>query len=129
MLDELGQLRLCLTHVDERIAVVAEHPEVTVEVEVHRRRLQARGIPGVDAYPTGLHGRPDVTVGKDAHLRRGRLAAATRPFAGEPTTTPPTRLGTGVTRPMLVWPGATAARSANRVSTSRFSCSRSSKDW
>ena len=59
--------------VDERVAVVAEHAEAVVEVEVHRRRLQVRRVVRVDADAAGLELGADVAVGEDAHRARFSL--------------------------------------------------------
>ena len=67
---QLREVRLGLADIDERIAVVAEDAELPVEMEVHGGRLEAVGVPRVDAHPPGLDGRADVPVGEDAHRRR-----------------------------------------------------------
>src|SRR5450756_527621 len=43
-LDQLRELLLRFLRVDERCRVVAEHPEIAIGVEIHRRRLD-RGVP------------------------------------------------------------------------------------
>ena len=40
-LDQLGQVRLLVHHIDERVAVVTEDAELAVDVQVDRRRLHA----------------------------------------------------------------------------------------
>ena len=69
--DDLGQVRLRRARVDVGVAVVAEDPELAVEVEVDRRRLEAGRVVRVDADPARLEGRADVAIGEDAHRRRG----------------------------------------------------------
>ena len=72
---DLGQVRLLLARVDDRVAMVVEDAELAVEVQVHRRGLQAgrdrRGRRGCG--PPGA--RPDVAVGEDAHPTSVRGAA------------------------------------------------------
>ena len=46
---QLGQVGLRRAHVDVRVAVVAEDPERSIEVEVHRRRLQVDRVVRLDA--------------------------------------------------------------------------------
>ena len=64
---DLREAWLLDARVDVRVAVVVEDAEVAVQVEVHRRGLQAIGIEGVDADATLLEGGADVPVGEDAH--------------------------------------------------------------
>ncbi len=121
---QLGQVGLRLADIDEGIAVVAEHAELPVQVQVDRRRLEAVGVIRVDAHPTGFHGGADITVREDAHRRRGRRGVTPAGRAARES-----RLGDGATSSSETWPGTSGDRSANRVSTSRLSCSRSSNDW
>src|SRR3954469_5300552 len=101
---QLGQIRLRRADVDERIPVVAEDPEALVEVEVDRRRLEVLRVVRVDGDAAGLDGRAYIAVRQDAHERRAVAFG---------------RMSSGIVSP----------RSANRVSTSRLSASRSSKLW
>ena len=73
---QLGQVRLGLARVDERIAVVAKDPEAAVEVEVDRRRLEIGGVVGLDADPAGFELGPDVAIGEDAHGRPASSAGS-----------------------------------------------------
>ncbi len=50
-LDKLGQLLLFLLDVDERVEVVAEDAEVAVDAHVDARRLEQRGVVGIDLDP------------------------------------------------------------------------------
>ena len=68
-LDQLGQLRLLLAHVDVRVAAVAEDAEAVVQVQVHARRLDRLGHVRIDDDPAGLDLGADVAVGQD----HGRL--------------------------------------------------------
>ena len=52
-LDDLGQVFLGLLRVDVRRGVVAEHPEVAVDVQVHGRRLHIPILDRVDDDPLG----------------------------------------------------------------------------
>jgi len=64
-LDELGEVLLVLLHVDVAHRVVAEDPEVTVDVQVDRRRLNralVERLDGDSAFGEGLADRP---VGED----------------------------------------------------------------
>ena len=67
---QLGQVRLRRPRVDEGVAVVAEHPEAAVEVEVDRRGLEVRRVVRVDPDPARLELRADVPIGEDAHVVR-----------------------------------------------------------
>ena len=69
-LDELGELFLVLHHVDHSLAVVPEHPEEPVDMEVHRRRLDTPLREGIDDDAAGGKLVADRTVGQD----HGRLA-------------------------------------------------------
>jgi len=64
---QLGQVRLRLADVDERVAVVAEDPEAPIEVEVDRARLEVGRIVRLDPHAPRLQCGPDVAVGQDAH--------------------------------------------------------------
>src|SRR5438552_10045478 len=64
-LDQLGQLRLIGSHVDVRVAAVAEDPEAAIEVQIHARRLDRLGDERVDHDPPRIDLGPDVPVGED----------------------------------------------------------------
>ena len=74
---QVRQVGLGCAHVDVRVAVVAEHAEVGIQVQVDRRRLKARRIVRVDAHAARLKLGADIAVRQDGH--RGRLSQ------GEPT--------------------------------------------
>ena len=119
---DLGEVGLLDARVDVRVAVVVEDAELAVQVEVHRRGLQAIGVEGIDADATLLEGGADVAVGEDAHdgclepglpsgRRRGESAAA-------PRAARPTRRGATAATPSsstsrsVVCPGTRSVRSA-----------------
>ena len=64
-LDELGEVLLALLRVDEGRGVVAEHPEVAVDVEVDRRRLHRVRPERVDHDTPGGELLADGHVGED----------------------------------------------------------------
>ena len=64
-LDQLGEVVLGLLRVDERRRVVAEHPEVAVDVEVDRARLHARVVERVDDDAARRELFPEGLVGED----------------------------------------------------------------
>ncbi len=68
-LNELGEFLHVLLDVDVAHRVVAEHAEVAVDVEVDRRRLNARLVEWLDDDPAGGELFPDRTIGQD-HRRR-----------------------------------------------------------
>ena len=76
--EQLGQVRLRVAHVDVGVAVVAEDAERAVEVQVDRRWLEVARVVWIDADPAGFELGPDVAVGQDAHVRRAW------PLSGEP---------------------------------------------
>ena len=64
-LDELGQARHLLLHVDERVTRVGEDTELAVDVQVHRRRLDARRVEGVDDDASSIDLLADGAIGQD----------------------------------------------------------------
>ena len=62
--DQLGQVLLVLAHVDDPLGVVAKDPEVPVDVEVDRRRLDAVRAQGFDDDPPLVEGFADGPVGE-----------------------------------------------------------------
>src|SRR4029079_17371514 len=72
---QLGQVRLRVSDVDVRIAVVAEDAEPSVEVQVDRRGLEVLLIVRLDDDLAGLERRADVAIGQDAHRPESSHAA------------------------------------------------------
>src|SRR5690606_2297067 len=72
-LEQLGELLQVLLHVDVAHRVVAEDPEVAVEVQVDGGGLHARAVERVDDDAAGLDLLADGAVGEDH--RRATLAA------------------------------------------------------
>ena len=64
-LDQLGEVLLRLLRIDVRRGVVAEHAEVTVDVEVDRRRLDRALVEGLDDDPALGQRLPDRHVGEN----------------------------------------------------------------
>ena len=63
--DQLGQVLLVLAHVDDPAGVVAEQPEVLVDVEVDRRGLDAALVERVDDDVAGGERLADGAVGEN----------------------------------------------------------------
>ena len=64
-LDQFRQIGLLLLHVDVGVAVVREHPELGIDVQVHRRGLHAHRVERIDHDATGVDLLLDRAVGQD----------------------------------------------------------------
>ena len=62
--DEACELRLVGRRIDDRILVVVEEPEETVEVDVDARRLDHLRVPRFQADPAGIDAGANVAVGE-----------------------------------------------------------------
>ena len=60
--DQLGEVLLVLANVDDPAGVVAEEPEVLVDVEVDRRGLDTAVVEGVDHDVAGVERLTDRAV-------------------------------------------------------------------
>ena len=63
--DQLGEVLLVLADVDHPAGVVPEEPEVLVDVEIHRRGLDAAVVEGVDHDVAGVERLTDGAVGEN----------------------------------------------------------------